>query len=70
MSTRRKTLQLGKVYAKKFGSRADLDFYIQNLRESDKEGLVIVGTEEELADLQLSNQTRIYGVPCLLTVKK
>lgn len=48
-----------------YGSRADLEKYCQNLSPTEKEGLVIVGSMDELARFQLGPMTSVYGISCV-----
>lgn len=53
-----------------YGSRADLEKYCEKLKPSEKEGLVIVGSHEELSRFHLSSSTTVHGVPCELDKKE
>lgn len=50
-----------------YGSRAELEAYCERLVPEQKEGLIIIGTVEELRHFQLSPSTTIFGIACTAT---
>ncbi|HDY67221.1 MAG TPA: hypothetical protein ENH85_05460 [Candidatus Scalindua sp.] len=60
------------LLAADFLNRADLEDYIKaevgiNIIANQEAGSLIRGTKEELKKLQLSDQTNVFGIRCLIT---
>lgn len=60
------------ISAKDFSKRSDLEDFIsaefgQDIEKNKSLAEVIIGTEEELKELQLSDTTTIFGIRCQTT---
>lgn len=63
-------MRVVKIFAKEFSNRNDLESSIgkdHGLTSERKPDLIIVGTREELENLNLTDQTTFYGIGCSIT---
>jgi len=53
------------IRASEYASRAALDEFVGKLSDDERKATAIAGTTAELARLNLSSRTKVYGVPCV-----